>query len=496
MQISGRRSRVGLLLLLAGACRQPEPGAMGTPTPAHLASLMDPATCAGCHPDHVQDWRGSMHAYAADDPVFRAMNQRGQRETKGALGSFCVGCHAPQAVRTGATTDGLNLDAVPQALHGVTCYSCHAVSAVQDTHNNALLQADDGLMRGPIADPVASAVHKSAYAPHFDRLRASSSAACGSCHDIVNGHGVDIERTFAEWQGSVFAQGDSGLTCAGCHMPEAATPRPIARVTGAPARAYHAHDFPAVDVALDDSLPDQANARQQVQSALNNTLQTALCVLPFGDQAGIRVIVDNVGAGHAWPSGAASDRRLWSEVVAYRGDQVLYQSGVVPDGTAVDPKTDADLWLLRECLFDAAKAPVSMFWDALSYSSQVLPAPVTTDPKDPRFYQGHLLQTFPRHPNALLSRMPDRITLRLRLQPVGLDVLDDLIASGDLDPGVRARMPTFDLGTEDTLTWTPAAVNATYYENGRQVQCVTHTNLNVQANAVRAASQAACVAPN
>ena len=31
--------------------------------------------------------------------VFLAMNERGQRETGGQLGPFCVNCHAPLAVR-------------------------------------------------------------------------------------------------------------------------------------------------------------------------------------------------------------------------------------------------------------------------------------------------------------------------------------------------------------------------------------------------------------
>ena len=34
---------------------------------------------------------------AMDDPVFIAMNKKGQRETNGALGTFCVNCHAPMA---------------------------------------------------------------------------------------------------------------------------------------------------------------------------------------------------------------------------------------------------------------------------------------------------------------------------------------------------------------------------------------------------------------
>jgi hypothetical protein len=101
-------------------------------------ALLDPETCRTCHPDHVDAWSGSMHAYAADDPVFRAMNARGQRETDGALGDFCVRCHAPMAVRDGATTDGLNLDEVDPALKGVGCFFCHSVDAVEGDHDASL----------------------------------------------------------------------------------------------------------------------------------------------------------------------------------------------------------------------------------------------------------------------------------------------------------------------------------------------------------------------
>src|SRR3954470_24102059 len=83
--------------------------------------LLDPETCRGCHSDHYREWAGSMHAYASQDPVFLAMNRRGQEETDGALGSFCVGCHAPLALREGATTDGLNLAEVPKHLQGISC---------------------------------------------------------------------------------------------------------------------------------------------------------------------------------------------------------------------------------------------------------------------------------------------------------------------------------------------------------------------------------------
>ena len=97
--------------------------------------LLDPTTCKQCHADHFREWSGSMHAYASDDPVFLAMNKRGQRETGGQLGAFCVSCHAPMAVREGATKDGLDLDRVPAKLKGVTCFFCHTVDQVSGSHD-------------------------------------------------------------------------------------------------------------------------------------------------------------------------------------------------------------------------------------------------------------------------------------------------------------------------------------------------------------------------
>src|SRR6185295_1082953 len=84
-------------------------GTTGEGPARSIAELQDPQTCNECHPRHVTQWSGSMHAYASEDPVFVAMNRRGQRETNGELGTFCVQCHAPMAVKLGLT-DGTNFD--------------------------------------------------------------------------------------------------------------------------------------------------------------------------------------------------------------------------------------------------------------------------------------------------------------------------------------------------------------------------------------------------
>ncbi len=177
---------IAALLCGAAACGGSSPA-------AHLpaGALMDSTTCQTCHPAQYQQWAGSMHAYATDDPVFRAMNARAQRESNNTLGTFCVNCHAPVAVRTGMT-DGTNLDALPASVRGVTCYLCHSITEVTDTHNAPLALDTKGTLYGPIGDPVAGVPHGAAYSRFLDGSTNESAQACGSCHDIVNLQGAHV----------------------------------------------------------------------------------------------------------------------------------------------------------------------------------------------------------------------------------------------------------------------------------------------------------------
>jgi len=62
-----------LVLVLGADCG-------GSTSALDRKALEDPAACKTCHPIQYEEWSGSMHAYASEDPVFRAMNRRVQRE--------------------------------------------------------------------------------------------------------------------------------------------------------------------------------------------------------------------------------------------------------------------------------------------------------------------------------------------------------------------------------------------------------------------------------
>jgi hypothetical protein len=179
--------------------------------------------------------------------------------------------------------------------------------------------------------------------------------------------------------------------------------------------------------------------------------------------------------------------------VAYQGNEVVYESGVVPQGTDATAKwrTDEDMWLMRDCIFDESGEEVHMFWQAASFESNVMPVKTTFDPLDPRYYQNHLAKAFPRA--GALPMMPERVTVRVKLTPVGLDIVDDLIASGDLDPNLRDRIPTFTVGNTETLEWTPGTVNETYFDDSKlPIRCVSNSNLRAAAAKLPAPEHELC----
>jgi hypothetical protein len=425
--------------------------------------LYDSQRCAGCHPSHYDEWSASMHAYAARDPVFIAMNERGQQETDGALGSLCVNCHAPMAVLTGATVDGLNLDEVPDSLKGVTCYFCHNVEAVDSDHNNPLRLSQKPVMRGRIRDPVDNDFHQSAYSSLLDGAKPESATLCGACHDIVVPSPpapvpVALERTFVEWKESVFSPENSPTpsafsTCNSCHLPVSANDDPIG--PNGPRRDRHSHHMAAVDAPLDpfpstdDPEKDAALAEAQALErarVLDPTLRIEICVQELAaSMSAIHLTLDNASAGHHFPSGAAQDRRAFVEVLAYQADELIYQSGVVEDGEDPLALGDPDLWMFRDETFDADGNETHMFWNVAEVVSHTVKAQVTADPSDRRYYESHAVRRFPFDPEAVIMGIPDRVTVRVRITPVGLDVLDDLIGSGHLDAGVRDAMKTADL---------------------------------------------------
>jgi hypothetical protein len=444
----------------AAACTSKDP----------IAKLEAPETCIECHKTHYDQWSGSMHAYASDDPVFVAMNRRGQRDTAGQLGTFCVQCHAPMAVALGLVDAGnaasFDPTMLPSAARGVTCYFCHNVAKVTADHNNGIALAFDRTMRAGAHDPVDSPAHDSKYDPLMDH-HVDRSEMCGSCHDVVTPRGVALERTYQEWQTTMFTDATKPLlylTCgSGCHMgssTDVIADKPGLNVT--PRNyGFHEHVWPGVDQALiqwpqtDVMTMDIARDLFGAVSVTGarppgggpSDIPGGVCLVPLGGGQ-ITVRLDSIQIGHNWPSGAAQDRRAWLEVVAYDASgAVVFHTGDVPDGTDPEAAGEPDLFGLWDRTARDDGNPAHFFWDVASYQPGTLRPPL-----DP--YSDH--STTATYGVATVFSRIDRITTIVHVRPLPFAVLDDLIGSGDLDPGVRSQMKTLDLDPGTRRQWSRA----------------------------------------
>lgn len=435
--------------------------------------LLDPRECARCHPAHYQQWLGSMHAYAAEDPIFLAMNARGQRETGGTLGDFCVRCHAPVAVALGKTEDGLNLDDLDPSLKGVTCYFCHNVESIGGTHasplpNNPLKLGLDAVMRGEFNDAIENDFHDSEYSPLLDDYTLAAGDMCGSCHDIVNGNGVHIERTHREWLDSFYDDPSPenpqlaiyyGNTCGRCHMYGAPTPMPIADYPGVRARVPRSHDMVGVDLALTD-FPDSevgpslvARQTELMDAQRAPAVCAGLCVSD-SDAGGqdVQVWLHNEAQGHAWPSGATQDRRAWLQLEAFAPEGgVVLRSGVVGDDESIDAAASLDpsLWVFRDVGRDADGAPTSMFWNIAAYDSNLLPI---ADMNGLRYDRSTW-----RDRTWHVDEVVERVSIQLNLRAIPFELVDELASEEMFDPDlIKARIRT-NVAASTMIEWTADA---------------------------------------
>ncbi len=254
--------------------------------PNQSGNFRPPSQCDNCHAgfglniEQNFNWKGSMMAQAARDPLYFATVDIANQDAPNS-GDLCIRCHSPVGWLSGRSTptDGSALTGID--LDGVQCHYCHksvmpspigvnpfasdptytsttygpdqtyigTLTNIPPTTANGMFvvsNVDD--RRGPIAN--ANSPHSFLYSPFH-----LSSGMCGTCHDVSNPvftknasnqyipNAFDapapsfdlramfpVERTFSEWsisdyntEGGVFQPEygtDNGYisTCQDCHM--------------------------------------------------------------------------------------------------------------------------------------------------------------------------------------------------------------------------------------------------------------------------------------
>lgn len=352
--------------------------------------LMTDEACAECHGDIARRASLSMHRLSSfNNPAYRASVEDARKDILARDGNLrasglCAGCHDPAPFFDGrfmATDFDPDRDASAHA--GITCVSCHAITAVNGPRGNS-----DFTLAAPPAYPLEESPNPLLRSLGRQLIRAKPSfhrqtllkplhrtaEFCSTCHKValpqelnhyrwlrgqnhydsfllsgVSGHRVD----------SFYYPAKAVQRCADCHMPELPSDDPAARdFNGDGRRGVHDHLFAAANTGVPHLLNHPAwgnEARAEMlkgvarvdlfglregaapDGRLHAPLRPALPALKPGASYLLETVVRTLRIGHQLTQGTFDSNELWLDVTVTSGDRVIGRSGALGDGGEVDP---------------------------------------------------------------------------------------------------------------------------------------------------------------
>ncbi len=352
--------------------------------------LMTDQECKQCHEDIFRSWEQSMHRHSSfTNPAYRASVEETRKVVQDRDGNleasrFCAGCHDTVPLLSGRFEQvDFDPDTDTTAMVGLTCTSCHAITAVNTIKGNS-----DFTIAAPARYPFALSENKLLKAVNQQLIKAKpafhkhtlltpdhkTAEFCSGCHKThlpyqvnhykwlraqnhydsflqsgVSGHRVD----------SFYYPERAVEKCASCHMPLLESDDPAARDFDNSGRlTIHSHLFPAANTAipamlgLDDEIIDAHQQRlsnvtrvdifgikedADVQGTLHAPLDRALPVLEPGRSYLIETVIRTLGVGHHLTQGTSDSNQLWLDVAIYDGDRLIARSGGINPDAEVDP---------------------------------------------------------------------------------------------------------------------------------------------------------------
>jgi tetratricopeptide (TPR) repeat protein len=363
-----------------------------TPGGEHLAAepFMTDAFCAECHADIAKQWEMSSHRLSSFNNPFYSFSVQETRkvslDTRGTVekAQFCGGCHDIVPMLSGKFDDPqFDLANDPEAHAGLTCTSCHAITAVNSVLGNADFSiaepvrypfegSDNGLFKAVSKQLIKAkpAYHKTGFLKPLH----GTAEFCATCHkahmpvevndykwlrgqnhyDSFNQSGVPGHRV-----DSFYYPAQAITKCSTCHMPLEPSDDPAARdFDGRGTRTVHSHFFPAANTGLAHTLqlPEQAIAAHrkmlegavrvdifgireagEIDGELTAPLGELQPVLEPGKRYLVEAVVRNLKVGHHLTQGTADSNELWVDVTVKAGERVIGRSGGMAEDGQVDP---------------------------------------------------------------------------------------------------------------------------------------------------------------
>ncbi|MEA1875947.1 MAG: T9SS type A sorting domain-containing protein [Bacteroidota bacterium] len=330
--------------------------------------------CANCHNSQVSpegksialanDWRSTMMANAARDPLWRAkvsVELKENPDFTAVIEQKCTSCHAPggnfNAVHLGQGYTFEKMDSDIIGLDGVQCTVCHQITlASMGQFSGHLDIGENKTIWGPFTNPFGMPMTNfTGYTPEYS-AHIKSSQLCGSCHTLLTqailkdgslSETFFVEQSiYHEWLNSSYPE--EGKSCQFCHVPRIDGPVKISDRPPALAGRdeFGQHHFVGANLFMNmvfsnhsAELGINANATQldstknrMTRMLQDNSLQIQLEELSRDSQK-LRVMLNlqNI-SGHKLPSGFPS-RRMWVEFLAVdaTGDTLMHSGAPKPN---------------------------------------------------------------------------------------------------------------------------------------------------------------------
>jgi tetratricopeptide (TPR) repeat protein len=351
--------------------------------------LMTNEECGQCHGDIVETWKNSMHRHSSfTNPAYRfsveeTRNVVLKRDGDVSASRFCAGCHDVVPLLSGRfDLADFDPDSDATAMAGLTCTSCHAISAVNSTRGTGDYTITDP-PRYPFAfsdsELLKSVNHQLIRAkPEFHKKTflkpvLTTAEFCSVCHKTHLPYQVNHYKWLPgqNHYDSFLQSGVSGhkvssfyyppkakIKCAECHMPLLVSDDPAARdFDDSGERKIHSHMFPGANTAIPAMLDLPPAVIKAEQKRLDNIARIDLFALKKDDTDGeliapldltspelqpgksyqIESVIRTTGVGHSLTQGTADSNELWLDVAAYDGDRLIGRSGGRDDKGEVDP---------------------------------------------------------------------------------------------------------------------------------------------------------------
>lgn len=377
-----------------------EPGQpQGSPLSTfETADFSGPGTCQMCHAglsdeagkdvSLTTDWRSTMMANAAKDPVWQAkVSSEVARvpSLQAVIEKKCVSCHMPMA-KTQAEVNGQMVAAQgggffgpahplhEAAMEGVSCTLCHQIG-------DAGLGTMESFTGGYTVDTSSESPNRVAYGPYeqpFGRpmqmhtgylpvygAHTGTAEMCAVCHNLYTPYvdaqgnvlGEFPEQTpYTEWQHSTFG---GAMPCQSCHMPAAKGGVVISLMPGrlGPRQPFFQHWFVGGNALMLQVLADWAGELGVTADPAHFGATRGRVVDQVGGRAA-RLTVESLSlengvltaglkvaalTGHKFPTSFPS-RRAWLHVtVTDAAGVVVWESGArSSDGRILGNAADVD----------------------------------------------------------------------------------------------------------------------------------------------------------